>query len=444
MAKAKSKAIISVPDGAGGMVKVEDRRFETGDWPIAFEVPNQREQADRWLRYVRAECRRRGWSDAGLGQLERAENSGTITIIATGKPLLTIVWERKRGYGPIKVRARVLSSELSLPDAKVFFDQINDACRSGLTEPIYVRGTLQYVGMAWRGELWLDDAVRLGPPSLQDGSGTNMLGAGVVHVDAMLDCIGNSDVSFARHQMLVEMSAFLSVVLGKHVRLPDTGQTWTWKDGTPRCEVRSLGYMEAANPPTMPVRGTDPPVPLYPIDSPPRGVDVTTTEISARADITDLWRTYRSLTADQRRQFLQAAAKWQEAMMHWQERRSLSFALMVVACEALKPTGAYEYNCYEVIEALLGKSTRDQLRQHAFPAQRVRNSHLHAGELHGSELMRMAFLSSYQDPSFGEAHRELFKVTQAAIIEWLRRGGTFAMPPIKARKTRKRSGQGRR
>jgi hypothetical protein len=39
MAKTKSKAIVSVADGAGGMMEVKDRRFENGDWPIKFEVP---------------------------------------------------------------------------------------------------------------------------------------------------------------------------------------------------------------------------------------------------------------------------------------------------------------------------------------------------------------------------------------------------------------------
>ena len=28
-----------VADGGGGMAKVQDRRFETGDWPIRFVVP---------------------------------------------------------------------------------------------------------------------------------------------------------------------------------------------------------------------------------------------------------------------------------------------------------------------------------------------------------------------------------------------------------------------
>jgi hypothetical protein len=92
MAKTKSKAILSVADCAGGMMEVKDRRFENGDWPIKFEVPVEQEQADRWPRYLSAGCHRRGWASSALGQLERAANSGTITITANGKPQLDIVW----------------------------------------------------------------------------------------------------------------------------------------------------------------------------------------------------------------------------------------------------------------------------------------------------------------------------------------------------------------
>jgi hypothetical protein len=42
-----------VPDGAGGMLKLEDRRFEHGEWPIKFEIPATQEQAARWSRYRR-------------------------------------------------------------------------------------------------------------------------------------------------------------------------------------------------------------------------------------------------------------------------------------------------------------------------------------------------------------------------------------------------------
>ena len=54
MAKAKPKSILMVADGAGGMVKVQDRRFEAGNWPIRFEVAAA--QSDTWFRYFYGEC----------------------------------------------------------------------------------------------------------------------------------------------------------------------------------------------------------------------------------------------------------------------------------------------------------------------------------------------------------------------------------------------------
>lgn len=436
MAKTKSKVIFSVADGAGGMIEVKDRRFE-GGWPIQFEIPVKQEQADRWSRYLAWGCHQRGWSPSALGQLERAENSGTITILASGKPQLEIVWERKRER-PLKVRARLASSSgLSTSEAEQFFREVNDRCGWAVTEPIYVRGTLQYDdGLAWRGELWLDDKTRLGPPSLQDE--TAIIGPRHVHVDAILACIGEPDVVYARQQMLLEVSAFLSVAIKKAVRLPDQGRAWTLTADRKACEVRHLGYLEPANPLGMPSRGTAKQVPLYALDNPPRGIDGSTNEISLRSDIADLWGLYRSLGAEQHIQFLQAAAKWQEAIIHWQDRPSLSFTLMVIACEALKPPDADDrQNCYDVIEALLGRTAVDRIRQNPFP-QHVRSTHLHTGEFHGSELVMMDFLSSYHDPTFREAHREMFRVTPEAIIEWLKRRGTFQMPTSRNRRTFRR------
>jgi hypothetical protein len=178
---------------------------------------------------------------------------------------------------------------------------------------------------------------------------------------------------------------------------------------------------------------------LYALDNPPRGIDGSTNEISLRSDIADLWGLYRSLGAEQRIQFLQAAAKWQEAIIHWQDRPSLSFTLMVIACEALKPPDADDrQNCYDVIEALLGRTAVDRIRQNPFPAQHVRSTHLHTGEFHGSEFVMVDFLSSYHDPTFREAHREVVLVTPAAIIEWLKRRGTFQMATPRNRRTFRR------
>ena len=112
-----------------------------------------------------------------------------------------------------------------------------------------------------------------------------------------------------------------------------------WTTDMKACEVRQLGYLEPANPLSMPSRGTAKQVSLYALDNPPRGIDGSTNEITLRSDIVHLWRLYRSLGAEQRIQFLQAAAKWQEAIIHWRDRPSLSFTLMVVACEALEAAG---------------------------------------------------------------------------------------------------------
>jgi hypothetical protein len=417
-----------VADGIGGMKKVEDHRFEQRDWPISFEIPIEGEQAERWSRYLRWSCYTRDWQLTLLGQLERAENSGTISISGGGTPQIDGVWERKRNR-PLKVRARLAASAtLTITSAEEFFTEVNDRCRSAQTVPLYARGTLQYEGLAWRGELWLDDNTRLAPPSQQDEAAT--LGPRTVHVDAILACIGQPDVSYARHQRLIEVSAFLSVAMRTAVVQPANSRTWVVTADLKSSEVRHLGYLEPENPVSMPSRGETRQVPLYSLDNPPVGI-VSQNEISVRADIADLWGMYRSLSAEKGLQFLQSAAKWQEAMIHWQDRPSLSFALMAVSCEALKPADAdARRNCYDVVEALLGREALDQIRQNSFPAQRVRSTHLHSGEFHGSELIMMDFMRTYHDPSFREAHWTMARITPDAIIEWLKRRGELEFAKV--------------
>src|SRR5438477_12774256 len=129
MAKSKSKATVRVADGAGGMTKVQDHRFDTGEWPIQFQVAS--EHADAWMRYLNEECSRRGWSHSSFGQIDRSENSGSLTINA-GQEQLVVVWERRRGR-PIKVRARFEGRASELSNPQQFFDQVNDRCTSGAT-----------------------------------------------------------------------------------------------------------------------------------------------------------------------------------------------------------------------------------------------------------------------------------------------------------------------
>ena len=56
-----------VADGAGGMMKLEDRRFEKGDWPISFEIPIAGEQAERWSRYLKWGCHNEAGRRRALG-----------------------------------------------------------------------------------------------------------------------------------------------------------------------------------------------------------------------------------------------------------------------------------------------------------------------------------------------------------------------------------------
>jgi hypothetical protein len=116
-------------------------------------------------------------------------------------------------------------------------------------------------------------------------------------------------------------------------------------------------------------------------------------------------------------------------------------ALMVVACEALKPSASQfnEHNIYDVIEALLGKATADLLREQPFRPQDTRNAHLHCGEFRASELIENVLMFGYRDRTFDETHRELAMVTQAAIVEWLRRAGVVTLPPRERRRSLRRT-----
>jgi hypothetical protein len=230
----------------------------------------------------------------------------------------------------------------------------------------------------------------------------------------------------------------LSVVIGTAIALPEQRQTWTYVTGTADCAVRSIGYFEPNNPSQMPIRGTCHSIPLRSVDRLDRLADEkfrTTEEQAVPDDIVDLWKAYCALTPDKREQFLRAAAKWQEALLLWRDRSTLSYTLLVIACEALKP-GEPQFrghNAYHVVESLLGKAHAEQLQKHKSPAQQVRSAHLHRGEFHGAEFIPTKTLSSDYDPSFDTERRELAQITQAAIVEWLKRRGSFTMPLLKQR-----------
>jgi hypothetical protein len=443
--KAKSKAIAMVADGKGGMVKVQDRRFEQ-EWAIRFEVPQQ--QAATWLRYFHAECFRRGWNSNCSGQISARENGTSITVNADGsaQKQLAVIMEQKHG-DVLKIRARSIGAiEFPLADCNEFFEQINKQCHAGITELIYGRAQLAYEGLPLRGELWLDDTLRLYPPSQQYEFCLN--GPRVIMVDAQVDCIGQIEAGSVFNLKLRELSLFLSVVMGKAVYLPENRQVWTYVTGASDCNVRSLGYWESELPAQMPAKGTCRPALLKAVNRPDfsfRGNDGSVNEHTFPDDIIELWGKYRALSPEARQKFLQVAAKWQEAFwFHSIRRRTLSYTLMIVACESLKPSAPEfsEHNIYHVVEALLGKNIAERLQRESFdpfihPATRpqsIRSEHLHTGKCYDSEFELELPMLSYRDPTFGQAYSELWLVVQECIIEWLRRGGNFALPPVNQKK----------
>ena len=445
MAKAKSKAIIMVADGVGGMAQVQDRRFEKDYWSIRFDVP--KDHADTWLQYLSAECGRRGWSSGGITQLEAEENSGslTINIDGPGQPQLAVVWERKRG-GPLKVRAWSAGMpEFPLDQANDLFRQINESSRTGATEQFHRGWQLSYDGLPWRGELWLDDTLRLGPPSQQDE--TALLSPRIILVHALINGIDLQHASDCFMVTLRELSVFLTVVMGTNVRVsPNGGRGWTWStnsSGQVECDIRSIGYWEKQWPKEMPARGQSQSVPLRAVSRPDfslRGIDGTQTELHLPEDIFDLWRAFTGLPPNRRQQFLQVGSMWQLALSLGHDYQTARFAWMVAACEVLKPPDPQfrDHNIYHVVEALLGKPVAAQLQEQWFRPQSVRNAHLHRGEFRGSEFVQHAMMSSFQDPTFDQACRVLYQIVQAAIIEWLRQCGTFTMLPLKRRRSWRR------
>jgi hypothetical protein len=88
MRRSKPKAKLKVADGAGGLLEVVDRRFDRVEWPISFQVPAA--EAENWFHYLQFECERRGWSSAGMSQLQSRQNSGSLMLLDAGVEKLSV------------------------------------------------------------------------------------------------------------------------------------------------------------------------------------------------------------------------------------------------------------------------------------------------------------------------------------------------------------------
>jgi len=332
-----------------------------------------------------------------------------------------------------------------VPEAQAFLDQVTNACRSALKECVRVRGQLVYDGPPWRGELWLTDSLRLGPPSKQDESA--LWGSRVIVVDAVVGAIDRHDAASVSQVLLRDLSVFLTLVQRTSVTVEVSGRRgWTWTVGPTgqiESEVRQIGYQETDLSPEMPIRGSSTAVPAAPVQRPDfshGGLTPGVREQQVPADILELWRAFVELQPDRRDQFRKAGSLWQLALSLPYDYQTTKFSLMVVACEALKPQAREyrRYNIYDVIGALLGAGVAAVLRQDWFRPQEARSAHLHTGEFLGSEFIERVMMSSFQDPTFDHAARTLWRVGSAALTEWLRRGGAVVMPPLNRRRTWRR------
>lgn len=86
-------------------------------------------------------------------------------------------------------------------------------------------GQLHYEGLPWRGEVWLDNGLRLGPPSREEGpvppfNVPMSWGPRVILVDAQVEVLDGRDADSAFRDKLRELAIFLSVVTQIEVGVP--------------------------------------------------------------------------------------------------------------------------------------------------------------------------------------------------------------------------------
>jgi hypothetical protein len=434
MPKQKSGARVHVADGAGGMRQVTDLRFEAGEWPIEVIVPAR--DAETWMAHLSAETEERGWNSSSFSQLDAAENSGTLSVhtaIGPSPAALDIVWERARGKD-LRLRARPSGDPvLSLDVAHAFINDIRARVRTGKTLRAHRQALLAYDGLPWRGELWLDAGHRLGPPSKHPDA---LRGPQIVIVDAMIEGIGKQGVTATFQRRLHEIRVFLSFVLGLNITISKFGFGWVCdvnaQGSIVDCALRQVGYVETVPTHGFPAAGNAPPIERRAVTRPglgPQGIASDMHEQWVPADIEQLWKSFVRLPTSKREHLLRAGNAYVIAKSMWPDQRTAYATFLVVACEALKPTGKRHdrLNAYDVIASLVSASEARRLREASIHPQKVRSEHVHRGELVAGELLPMVMHNHFMDPSFDETLRVLSTASRTCLIEWLRRGGNYGV-----------------
>ena len=432
MPKQKSSAQIHVAGGAGSMRQVTDLHFETCEWPIELVVPAK--DAETWMAHLNAETDERGWNSSSFSQLDAAENSGTLSVHTANGPspaTLDIVWERPRGK-ELQLRARPSGNPvLSLDVAHDFINAVGARVRTGKVFRAHRQPLLTYDGLPWRGELWLNENLRLGPPSKHPDT---LLGPQILIVDAMMEGIGQRGVTANFQKRLHELRVFLCFVLGLKLEMRKFERGWIYdvdaEGHFTDCKLRNIGYVELSPQVEFPKLGCTPSVARLDVTRPglgPYGITSDMHEKWVPGDIEQLWRSFMALPPAKRDHLLRAGNAYLTAQLMWPDQRTAYAAFLVVACEALKPTGKTgdRMNVYDIVASLVSPTEAQGLRQLTFHPQQVRSKHLHRGELLAGELLPMLFDDHFRDPSFDEMLRILSSISRVCLIEWLRLGGKY-------------------
>lgn len=433
MPRQKPTVEILVADGAGGMRAVRDLRFESDTWPVELRVPARR--AALWMAHFDAECESRGYPTAGLSQSDPAENSGTMSVqLAAGPsaPAIEIMWERDRDQA-LLVRARGSGDHPpSLADVRAFLTAITKAERASKKIRAHRFAFLTYTGFPpWRGELWLGPDIRLGEPTKH---GQYLNDPKLIILDALVEGIGSRRVAASFDRLMREISIFLHVVTGlRATRQPQDHRVWVNRVENCRyveCELRQAAYCELSPERIMPVPGEQLPTKLTAVNRPglgSRGLSLADDAPRIPGDINSLWSQLQGLPDDRRQQFLRAGNAFVNAQPFWPDQRTAYTSFLVVACEALKPSGKRykRANGYDVVASFLGEAPAVALKESSNPPQKVRSDHFHVGELVDHELAPSFGTDYFEDPSFDSMIRQLAEVTRICLIEWLRCGGNY-------------------
>ena len=450
MSKRPISAKILIADGQGQMNELPDHRFDADDWPISVIISPQ--SAATWIAHLAAECESRDWNFSGLSQLEPEQNNGSMTIYAPvlgTASAIEVAWEKDRDK-QLLVRAR--PGPLSVDSASEFFTAIDSRLKNGTTQREPCRAWLTYDALPWRGELWLDDNLRLGPPSQFPDT---IFGPQIVVVDAMVEGIGWQGIRAKFQRTLFDIRVFLSVVLGCHFAEMKLTNGWAYEiDARGQfigCRLARLGYVELKAASGFPAAGSAPPIDRRSIARPgvgehgvTLGITSDMTERWVPDDIEKLWGLYCDLPDDKRDQFIKAGNAHLIAQNMWPDQRTACASFLVVACEALKPKGKNydEMNVYDVVESLAGAGKGAALRIEPNHPQKVRSKHFHRAGLFGGELSELLINDPFQDPSFGNMLDLLEMYTRTCLIEWLRKKGEYAVACL-PRANQSRSSRGR-